>query len=182
MTNTRQAWLRPWHASDAPALRSAFVSTPDLATQVGDAHPSDLTRARQFIEQSLGGGETWRNWAIVEDGVAVGNVGLSAMEFRHDTAWTYYWLGQAARGRGYASQALAAVSDWAFDQALFRLELGHRVNNPASCGVALRAGYRAEGIERQKLRKGSERFDVELHARLQTDPRPGLTPLAVTSE
>lgn len=63
---------------------------------------------------------------------------------------------------------------------LFRLELGHRVNNPASCVVAERAGFIAEGVERAKLKYGDERFDVELHARLATDPEPkhmGLVPL-----
>jgi RimJ/RimL family protein N-acetyltransferase len=48
------------------------------------------------------------------------------------------------------------------------------LNNPASCRVATIAGFRAEGVERQKLRYGSERFDVETHARLATDPVPDL--------
>jgi RimJ/RimL family protein N-acetyltransferase len=69
---------------------------------------------------------------------------------------------------------LTSVSTWAFDARLFRLELGHRLNNPASCRVATIAGFRAEGVERQKLRYGSERFDVETHARLATDPVPDL--------
>jgi RimJ/RimL family protein N-acetyltransferase len=52
---------------------------------------------------------------------------------------------------------------------LFRLELGHRVNNPASCRVASRAGFAVEGLERQKLLYDGVRYDVELHARLATD-------------
>jgi RimJ/RimL family protein N-acetyltransferase len=51
------------------------------------------------------------------------------------------------------------------------------VNNPASCAVAMRAGFAAEGIERAKLRYGVERFDVETHARLATDPAPSVVPL-----
>ena len=54
---------------------------------------------------------------------------------------------------------------------MFRLELGHRVNNPASCQVAIAAGFAVEGVERAKLRYGQKRFDVETHARLATDPR-----------
>ncbi|GEL99270.1 hypothetical protein CTE05_28170 [Cellulomonas terrae] len=46
------------------------------------------------------------------------------------------------------------------------------MNNPASCRVATAAGFAAEGIERAKLRYGSDRYDVETHARLSTDPRP----------
>lgn len=45
--------------------------------------------------------------------------------------------------------------------------------------AALRAGFIAEDIERQKLRYGSERFDVETHARLRTDRTPDLEPLPI---
>ena len=64
----------------------------------------------------------------------------------------------------------AALAEHAFaGLGLFRLELGHRLDNPASCRVASRAGFAAEGVERSKLRYGDLRFDVETHARLATD-------------
>ncbi|WP_375432404.1 GNAT family N-acetyltransferase [uncultured Friedmanniella sp.] len=75
--------------------------------------------------------------------------------------------------RGLATQGLTTLAHWTFhDIGLFRLELGHRVNNPSSCAVATRAGFAAEGVQRSKLRYGEERFDVEIHARLATDPAP----------
>lgn len=164
--------LRPWNRGDASALSNAFQSTPDLATQFGGANLSTRPAAETFIEQSLRFDEQVKNWAVVEDGVAVGNVGASAIEFRHETAWMYYWLAASARGKGYATGALIAASDWAFENGLYRLELGHRVNNPGSCRVATAAGFRVEGIEREKLRYGSDRYDVETHARLAVDPAP----------
>lgn len=118
--------------------------------------------------------EHGKNWAVVEDGVAVGNVGASAIEFRHQTAWVYYWLAPAVRGKGYATGALVAVSGWAFESGLYRLELGHRVNNPASCRVATAAGFQAGGIERDKLRYGTERYDVATHAWLAIGPAPAI--------
>lgn len=77
-------------------------------------------------------------------------------------------------------RALATISAAAFDDGLFRLELGHRVNNLASCKVATSAGFIPEGIERQKLLYGAERFDVETHARLRTDSSPNLTLLPLS--
>jgi RimJ/RimL family protein N-acetyltransferase len=65
------------------------------------------------------------------------------------------------------------VARWAFDNAgLFRLELGHRVNNTASCAVARAAGFVVEGHQRQKSEYDGVRYDVELHARLVTDMEP----------
>ena len=165
--------LRPWHPADAAALVDAVRSSRDLVHQFG-TDVEDEEHARQVITSRMLFTERTRNWAITREGVPVGNVGLSTIERRNDTAWCHYWLALSARGQGSASRALASVADWAFQAGLFRLELGHRVNNPGSCAVARRAGFVAEGIERKKLKSGDERFDVELHSRLRTDPVPRL--------
>ena len=108
--------------------------------------------------------------AISVDGVAVGHVGLSHIEHRHDTAWVSYWVVEEFRGRGLATRGLVALTTPSAQLGLFRVELGHRIDNVASCRVAVRAGFTAEGIERSRLRYGDLRFDVETHARLVTDP------------
>lgn len=176
--------LRPWSVEDAPALLAAVRESPDLDRQLGGAALVDLDASRAFVATHLaasdGGGI---DLAVTADGVAVGNVGVSHVDPRHGTAWTYYWLTASARGRGLATRALDTVARWAFAELdVFRLELGHRVENPASCRVATRAGFRAEGIERAKLRYGAVRYDVETHARLATDPSPGLDPLPLWVE
>ena len=173
--------LRPWSLADGPYLQSAVATSPDLVTQLGGADLRDVEHCTRFIEAHLGAlGPVGYNFAISQDGVAVGNVGLSSIDRRHQTAWTYYWVAASHRGQGLATRALATVSGWAFGELdLFRLELGHRVNNPASCRVASRAGFVAESVERSKLRYGTDRFDVETHARLATDPYPPLTPLTM---
>ncbi|GAA4154339.1 hypothetical protein GCM10022286_01790 [Gryllotalpicola daejeonensis] len=173
--------LRPWRAEDAPALLTAQHSNSDLDSQFGDAEVANEAQAVEYIQSTLRFGDAFKNWAIVVDDLAVGNVGLAHIERRHDTAWAHYWLGAGARGHGYASRALAAVAGWAFSDGLYRLELGHRVNNPSSCRVATAAGFVAEGLERQKLRYGTERFDVETHARLATDPVPMISGMTVAS-
>ncbi|WP_411557460.1 GNAT family N-acetyltransferase [Plantibacter sp. MPB07] len=164
--------LRPWLPDDAAALQAAFIADVDLAPQFGGAELSAVEDARRFITQELRSSDDRRNWAIIRDGGVVGNVGMSAIDRRHATAWISYWLAGDARGQGLATRAVMTVVEWAFTHGLFRLELGHRVNNPASCAVATRAGFLPEGVERQKLAYGEERFDVELHARLATDPEP----------
>lgn len=172
--------LRPGRASDASALQHAHRSSPDLITQLGDIDLSTGILAEEFIERVLPFDESRRNWAIVDDNLAVGNVGVTAIDQTHGTAWVYYWLSETAHGRGLAPRALISLSEWAFDTGLFRLELGHRVNNLASCRAAMRAGFIVEGIERQKLRCGLERFDVEGHARLASDPTPPAAGLPLT--
>lgn len=169
--------LRPWEPGDATALLVARRSAADLDRQFPGVDLGDEAAARAHIAANLSFDDRARNWAVVEDGTAVGNVGVSAIEFRHGTAWVSYWLAAGARGRGTAARAAASAAAWAFGAGLARLELGHRVDNPASCRVATAAGFVAEGIERGKLRYGTERFDVETHARLADDPGPSVEQL-----
>jgi RimJ/RimL family protein N-acetyltransferase len=170
------AELRPWRPADAAALQAAAATTPGLHHQLGGADLQTLASCREFIHHELlADRPDLRNYAIAADGEAVGNIGLSNIERQHDTGWAYYWVAAQHQRRGLATQGLNTVAHWAFqDVGLFRLELGHRVNNPSSCTVATRAGFASEGVERSKLRYGNERFDVELHARLLDDPIPNV--------
>jgi RimJ/RimL family protein N-acetyltransferase len=165
--------LRPWQPTDADAVRAAF-GPPDMARQAPE--PMDRSgAAERWIEARVAEFESGRGWsfAVVDGDAVLGNVAVTGISRSHDTGWVSYWTVEQARGNGVASAALCAAAAWALDEGgLFRLELGHRTNNPASCVVAGRAGFLVEGLERQKLRYDGERFDVELHARLATDPRP----------
>lgn len=171
--------LRPWSAADAPLLRAA-ATDPELAQQLAGSPFADDDAAAAFIATRYRHDEHARNWAVIDGtSVVVGNVSVTAVEYVHGTAWISYWLTPPARGLGLATRAVVAAADDAFALGLHRLELGHRTNNPASCRVATRAGFVVEGIERERLRYGDERFDVETHARLATDPAPDVRPLPI---
>jgi [ribosomal protein S5]-alanine N-acetyltransferase len=167
--------LRRWSPSDAADLADALHADPDLGRQLG----GDADDLAEYIAAHLTPADSRAPFALVLDGRVVGNVAVTAIDPRHDTGWASYWLAPVARGRGLASAGLTAVAAWAFTAGLFRLELGHRVNNPASCRVATAAGFAVEGLARAKLRYGDERFDVETHARLATDPEPVTEPLPI---
>ncbi|MDN3480724.1 GNAT family protein [Arthrobacter sp. APC 3897] len=167
--------LRPWRQSDAGALAAAYGGSSDLERQL-DPEEGTVSGAEGIIREDLGWDpQVACNLAVVAGGTAVGNAGISRIDLRHGTAWTYYWLAAPARGNGAAARAVATLARWAAEELeLHRLELGHRTNNPASCRVARAAGFTAEGIQRDKLRYDGQRFDVEIHARLATDPVPDL--------
>ncbi|MFE7098488.1 GNAT family N-acetyltransferase [Streptomyces erythrochromogenes] len=166
--------LRRWSPADAGAVLAAFAD-PVMAWQTGEP-VVDLPAARRWLAARA---EQWDAgsafaFAVVDGADAVlGNVAVGAVDRRHRTGWVSYWTTAAARGRGVASGGCRAVAAWAFEDAgLFRLELGHRVNNPASCRVARAAGFAVEGIQRSRLEYDGVRHDVELHARLAGDPVP----------
>ncbi len=94
------------------------------------------------------------------------------------SGWFWYWMTADARGQGWMKRAAATVADWALSlRGLQRLELGHRVNNPASGAIARAAGFVQEGTERGKFLIDGARIDVDTYGRLRTDPFPDGEPL-----
>ncbi len=178
---TPDVLLRPWRANDLAALLDAVRTGPDLPRQLDlPASPSDDEVAARLTGHLAVRTPQDHRFAVVLDGVAVGNVAVTDVEHTHGTGWVSYWLAPAARGRRLATRAAASVASWAFTElGLHRLELGHRTNNPASCRVATGAGFLAEGVQRARLRYGDVRYDVETHARLADDPSPDVPAVRV---
>lgn len=166
--------LRRWTGGDAASVLAAFA---DPLMRGQSVTPVDvLPAAEQWIAQRAARWSDGSAFAFaVVDGkdTVLGQVSVGPIDLRHANGWVSYWTTPAARGRGTASRACRALARWAFAELdLFRLELGHRVDNPASCTVARAAGFAVEGLERQKLIYDGVRHDVETHARLATDPEP----------
>ncbi|WP_282087862.1 GNAT family N-acetyltransferase [Streptomyces tendae] len=111
-----------------------------------------------------------------ESGTPLGHIGLNEISRQMKVARVGYWVLPEARGRGVATRALLLASRWAYAElGLHRLELGHAVGHDASCRVAERSGYRAEGTLREAMFEAGRHDafrDVHLHARLATDEEP----------
>lgn len=168
------AHLRRLLATDAPAVHAAFASNPDMHRQ-GDV--ATLEQAEEYVARLTAPGSAHEAWGIAADAGLVGLVCVTVDEPNRN-GWFWYWMTDAARGRGWMSRAAATVANWALhERGLERLELGHRVNNPASGAVARSAGFVKEGTERGKFLIDGQRIDVDTYGRLRSDPAPTVTPL-----
>ena len=100
-----------------------------------------------------------------------------SMELRageDDTADVGFATGPWARGRGYTWAALARLCRWGFaDLGLRRIEWRAHVGNEPSRRVALRAGFRMEGVARAGVRQRGEYRDTWTGAVLATDATDG---------
>lgn len=161
--------LRRVRRGDAPAVLAAFLSNPEMARQ---GAVSTLSEAELYLDRSLAEGSSHEAWAVAHADRLVGLVCVSVDEANRN-GWFSYWMTDAARGRGWTSRAAATVAEWALTaRGQERLELGHRVNNPASRAVARHAGFVKEGTQRAKFLVDGQRIDVETYGRLRSDPTP----------
>jgi ribosomal-protein-serine acetyltransferase len=81
-----------------------------------------------------------------------------------------YWLRTDRTGRGYATEAGAALIGWAFEElGAARLELRAGVENRASQRVAERLGFRREGRLRRGCPHPDGGYDCYLYGLLPED-------------
>jgi RimJ/RimL family protein N-acetyltransferase len=138
--------LRPWTPSDAGALAEMFdddAMRARLSTRV-----TDLASARRWIEYQRERRQVGDRFAfaVIEGGDdrPVGHVVVKDVAPGRPSAEVGYWTAARVRGRGVAPRAVQQVTDWAFATfpQLVYLDLVHQVDNPASCRVAAKTGYR----------------------------------------
>lgn len=166
--------LRHWRADDAHVLLAAVAGDIDIARQLPTLET--VSDAHAHIAKTSGDDDRVA-FAIVdgEDAVVGGIAAVLNRTMR--TAWVSYWLLEHGRGQGLATRATVALSEWLFEHNIHRLELAHRLNNPASQRVAERAGFVREGIMREELEYDGVRYDTALMSRLPGDPTPDVEPL-----
>jgi len=81
-----------------------------------------------------------------------------------------YWLGADAWGKGYATEAAAALVDFGFGElGLSRIYAHVLAGNEASCRVLEKLGMMSEGMRRQHVRKGKRLLDVRLFGMLRDE-------------
>jgi ribosomal-protein-alanine N-acetyltransferase len=132
-------WLSPWEASlpqtpvGAPASefltkRPSFYSMVralNHEARAGRSYSFMLVHEKNLIGQITRGG-------VIYGALRGGHIG--------------YWIDKNYAGRGYTTEAVNAVTSFAFDAlGLHRIEINIRPENAASIRVAEKAGYRFEG-------------------------------------
>ncbi|GAS93821.1 uncharacterized protein RMCC_0787 [Mycolicibacterium canariasense] len=159
--------LRPWVAADSQGLMDAFE---DPAIQFWHTRTiCSIEEAKTLIADYA---RDWRaekraNWAIVSSaGHLLGRISLNPMNVEDGEAEIGYWVHPGARGRGVAVAAVGVLTQWVYSVGFHRLVIHHSTANPASCSVALKAGFELEGTKKSALLHADGWHDMHLHARI----------------
>ncbi|GAB2965593.1 GNAT family N-acetyltransferase [Micromonospora polyrhachis] len=144
--------LRPWSDRDVTALIEIYRDP--ILRQWTRLHVENAEDAVRWLDVQRQGWKSRQrlSFAVLEErpdsgkDQLVANVVLKRADPTGRTAEVGYWTAAHARGRGIAPRALETLTDWAFDtfaaDGLDHLDLLHQVDNPASCRVAEKTGYR----------------------------------------
>ena len=165
--------LRPMAEADTDAV---FAMRSDPVVQRYGSHPSWTHRqtavdyiARNARAMAAG---TDAQFAIErrEDGVVVGTCCLYALDAQCRRADIGYVLRPSQWGRGYATEANAALLDWGFGPlGLNRVEADIDPRNVASARALERLGFVREGHLRERWIVGGEVCDSLIYGLLASD-------------
>ena len=150
---TSRLRLAPLGAAAIEALlQGASGRVADLTGLVWpDEPPPTLLPHLPLIRDRLEGGDDphWWIWSVAgrDDPVALGAVGFSGPPDEHGLAWVGYALYPEHRRSGYATEAVRAVIDRAFEEPALRAVLATIApDNDASRALARRVGMRFHGV------------------------------------
>ena len=143
---TARLELRPFESGDAMrffAIQQDWEVTRMLRMAPFPPEPAQMAA---FVDRA---GAEWRagtayRFAIVERDEPIGCADVDDIE--SGCGVIGYWLRRASWGQGLASEAAAAVGDFAFKTLrLTRLRSGHAADNPASGKVLTKLGFAVVG-------------------------------------
>lgn len=173
---TARLRLRPFVPADAPAVQALAGAREVADTTLTIPHPYPDGAAEAWIEAHAPAwaARTAVTYAITDAaGNLVGAVGV-ALAPAHARAEVGYWIAAPAWGRGYATEAAAALCDFAFGAlGVHRIEGRHFVRNPASGRVMQKLGMRPEGVLREAVRRGDVFEDLAVYAVLAPEWEAG---------
>ncbi|RYD96725.1 MAG: N-acetyltransferase [Sphingomonadales bacterium] len=142
---TERLTLRPAWAEDAPLLAQAIGHEEVVRNLARAPWPYPIEAAESYVQSF--GDPTEVKFLIfqhVEGSIRlIGGMGIGP--HKGDAHELGYWLTPDAWGRGYATEAGAAVLRAARAVGVRRVTAGHYVDNPASGRVLRKLGFRPTG-------------------------------------
>jgi len=153
---TQRLVLRPLKLSDGPAWFDIFSDARVM--QYWSREPvENLAEARALLQQELdwfesGSSMTW-GIALAQSNIAIGKITLFQFSEQNSRAEIGYILGYRHWGKGYMSEALKQVIDYAFTELkLHRIEADTDPENIPSLAILEKLGFQREGLFRERWR------------------------------
>ncbi|NIM47850.1 MAG: GNAT family N-acetyltransferase [Gemmatimonadales bacterium] len=160
--------VRSWELSDAASI-AKYANNRKIWLHLRDAfpHPYTLDDAQRFLARvTTMEPETY--FAIAVGQEAVGSIGYGLRDdVERCSAEIGYWVAEPFWGRGIATAALRAVTQYAMQtHDLTRVYALPFDGNPASCRALEKAGFVLEGRMRKSAIKDGKILDQLLYARV----------------
>jgi len=172
--DTKRLVLRPFQTSDAADVERLAGAREVADTTLTIPHPYPPGGGEQWIATHLAAWERRDNLALAicartSLDELLGAISLH-LSLAHSHAEIGYWIAVSSWGKGFATEAARALTDYAFAELrLHRVQGRHFTRNAASGRVLQKLGMRLEGVHRDAYRRWDHFEDVAVYAVLASE-------------
>lgn len=171
--HTKRLLLRKMKVSDSPSLFRIW-SDPDVTRFMNISSFTDENQAKDMIEllDELAQENKAVRYAIIEleSNEIIGSCGFNSIDFENAKVEIGYDLAKSFWGKGYATEAISALLDYAFTTLeLNRIEAKVEPENINSIKLLQKLNFVFEGTLRQSERSNGKFLDLNLYSKLKTD-------------
>jgi ribosomal-protein-alanine N-acetyltransferase len=179
--STPRLHLRRFSTGDVDAIFS-LRSNPEVCRHALEHPYQDPAEAAKFIHETSQYFEKRArlNWGITRrgEGRVIGHICLHTLSFHSRRAELGFDLASQHWRKGYMSEALVGVLDFAFEQGFHKVCAQAITANTACRAMLLRAGFQCEGLLRQHVFWNERFYDIDFFSMLATEFANG-TPAVV---
>lgn len=163
--------IREYEKRDV-AANLEYANNPNVARYLFEAFPSPYTLEDSTWWTSVGHKElAGIHRAIDLNGECIGSIGITPGELENRFSWEIgYWIGQPHWSKGYGSDALKQMTEYAFNNTDAKRLFAHVLApNKASMKILEKCGFRLEGVHVCAVYRESEGgfLDEHLFARIK---------------
>jgi len=175
---TKRLILRPLKDSDAKSIVENINDLDISKWLLVIPYPYKLKDAKEWIKKNK---ENWRKKGkddytfgieLKEEKKIIGGIGIHKINKFQGKADIGYWIGKKYWRKGYGSEALKAILDFAFKKLkLRRIEAGVFFGNPSSGKLLEKFGAKKEGLKRKscKSKANNKIHDEFIYGLLKED-------------
>ena len=157
---TERLLIRPPQPGDGPALNEAIRQSIDHLKRWMDwaQHEPPVEENEAFARRMAASFKTRGDDIALliyerQSGCLLGATGMHAIDWSVPRVEIGYWVRDGETGKGYITEAVRAVTDYAFTHLqVERIEIRCEPDNQRSAAVAERCGYTLEGRLRNQMR------------------------------
>lgn len=149
---TERIILRPWMDSDAETLFK-FASDPDVGPRAGWSPHKTIEESHEIIRKYFSNDHTWAI-ELKGTGEVIGAIGYmlhdeSNIDIGEKDAEIGFWVAKPYWNQGICTEALQLMLDYCIEVKCFHTLWGdYFVDNPASCHVMKKCGFKETNITR----------------------------------
>ncbi|MDH6365326.1 ribosomal-protein-alanine N-acetyltransferase [Enterococcus sp. PF1-24] len=147
---TKRLILRRFEYSDSEDMLKYWVADPKIQSMYSEPCYQTTEAVKELLTKYIAAyqNEAYYRWAIIEKeaNLCIGQIAIFLVDDKNHFCEIEYCVGGQFQRKGYCSEAVQAIIDYAFKEInLHKMQVCHKENNLPSKAVIEKCGFTYEG-------------------------------------